>query len=148
MVMSVMHVRDMWVGVAHRLMFVQMRMRLTRRIDGTVCMTMVFIMQMRMRVGHRAMRGPDAKNSAEHLSDDVNSQHRRRQLMSERTIGLCRALSPDDRRSHQDRGQPFQRATDDQFASEPETCLGWEDSNSQKTIRRTAINCRRKDPQR
>ena len=34
------------------------------------------------------------------------------------------------------------------FQLRPTAWLGWEDSNSQKTIRRTAINRRRKDSQR
>jgi hypothetical protein len=54
--MHMVHVRDMWVNVSHRLMFVKMRMRLARRIDWAVDVTMVFIMHMRMSVGHRTMK--------------------------------------------------------------------------------------------
>ena len=36
MTMRMVHVRHMWVGVSHRVMFVKMRMRLARRIDGDV----------------------------------------------------------------------------------------------------------------
>ena len=51
--MDMVHVGDMWVGVSHRLMFMKMRMRLARRIDWAVDMTMVFIMHVWMGVGQR-----------------------------------------------------------------------------------------------
>ena len=52
MTMRMVHVRRMWVDVLHRLMFVKMCMRLARGGDGTVRMTMVFIMHVRMGVAH------------------------------------------------------------------------------------------------
>jgi hypothetical protein len=55
MTMGMVHVRNVWVGVLHRLMLVRMSVRLARRIERIVRMTVVFIMHMRMRVGHRSM---------------------------------------------------------------------------------------------
>ena len=55
MTMRMVHVWDMWLGVSHRLMFVKMRVRLARRICGSVRMTMVLIMHMRVGVGHGSM---------------------------------------------------------------------------------------------
>src|SRR5215470_15027168 len=54
-IMSMMHIRDVCVGMPHRLMFVNMRMRLARRIADTVGMAMVLIMYMGMRVDHASM---------------------------------------------------------------------------------------------
>ena len=53
--MSMMHIQDVCVGMPHRLMFVNMRMRLARRIADTVGMAMVLIMYMGMRVDHASM---------------------------------------------------------------------------------------------
>jgi hypothetical protein len=55
MTMCMVHVRHMWVDVLHRLMFVKMCMRLAWGVDGTVRMTMVFIMHVRMGVAYGRM---------------------------------------------------------------------------------------------
>jgi hypothetical protein len=56
MTVGMMHVRDVWVGVLHGLVFVKMGMRLARWVNGAVGVTMVFIMHVRMRVSHRSMK--------------------------------------------------------------------------------------------
>ena len=56
MTVGMMHVRDVWVGVLHGLMFVKMGMRLAGRIDDAVGVTMVSIMHVRVRVSHRSMK--------------------------------------------------------------------------------------------
>jgi hypothetical protein len=53
MAMRMVHVRQMWVDVLHRLMFVKMCMRLARGVGGR--MTMVFIMHVRMGVAYGRM---------------------------------------------------------------------------------------------
>src|SRR6516164_6710932 len=52
------HVRDVGVGMSHWLVLVKMRMRLAGRINDAVCVTMVFIMHMRMGMDHRRMEVP------------------------------------------------------------------------------------------
>jgi hypothetical protein len=58
MAVCVMHVRRMRMLMRHRLMAVRMRVWLSRRVIGRVCMTVVAVMHMRVRVLHRlvAMR--------------------------------------------------------------------------------------------
>ena len=49
------HIRHVGMRVPHRRVFVEMGVRLVGRVKGAVRMPMVFIVDVRMRVGHPLM---------------------------------------------------------------------------------------------
>ena len=53
MLVNMVHVRRMRMGVAHRAMLMEVRVRLARRVERAVRMLMMLIVHMRVRVRHR-----------------------------------------------------------------------------------------------